>query len=38
MTNKHFMTFRTAVRKYEDMHEKSTNGLKKPKKFWTINA
>jgi hypothetical protein len=26
MTNKHFMIFQTAVRKYVDMHEKSRSG------------
>jgi hypothetical protein len=26
MTNKHFMIFQTAVRKYLDMHEKSLSG------------
>jgi hypothetical protein len=26
MTNKHFMIFQTAVRKYVDMHEKSSSG------------
>jgi hypothetical protein len=26
MTNKHFMSFQTAVRKYVDMHEQSQSG------------
>jgi hypothetical protein len=48
MTNKHFMIFQTAVRKYLDMHEKVkvaifsvvfTNFKKKnPKKFLSKNA
>jgi hypothetical protein len=48
MTNKHFVIFQTAVRKYVNMHEKTKSGYFfvfihrfqkiNEKKFWTKNA
>jgi hypothetical protein len=46
MTNKNFMIFQTAVRKYVDIHERSESGnffypqisVKNQKQFWTKNA